>query len=121
MAFVIFSVVSGDNRADAFIGPAGANFFVLGNRGQGLRKWIIASSCGSFHTVHVDANGLCTVVTVREGFKLWVWGVRKSGSSLPTPTPLVESTEADGAEGWSWTMFDDCNVYAVVLGPGDTM
>lgn len=113
--------MSGDNRADASIGSTRANAFVLGNRGHGLRKWIIVSSCGSFHTVHFDGNGLCTIVTVREGFKLWVWGVPKSGAPLPTPAPPVESPESDGGEGWSWALFDDCDVFGVVLGPEDTM
>ncbi len=112
-----FSAVSSDNQADASLGPMNANAFVLGNRGHGLRKWMIASSCGTYHTPHVDANGLCTLVTIKEGYKLWVWGVRCSRSPLPTPLPEVGSD----SRSWHWALLDDCIVYAVVLGPGDTM
>ena len=110
------SAVSSDNQADASLGPVNANAFVTGNRGHGLRKCIIASSCGTYHTTHYDANGVCTLVTVKEGYKLWIWGVRRSRSLLPTPLPK------QGRFGsWHWALFDDCIVYAVVLGPGDGM
>jgi len=110
------SAVSSDNQADASLGPVNANAFVVGNRGHGLQKWIIASSCGTYHTPHYDANGVCTFVTIREGYKLWIWAIRRSGSPLPTPLPKQGSFGS-----WHWTLFDDCIVYAVVLGPGDTM
>jgi len=111
--------MSSDNQADASLGPMNANAFVLGNRGHGLRKWVIASSCGTYHTPHADANGLCTLVTIKEGYKLWMWGVRRSRSPLPTPTP--EPGGDSRSRSWHWTFFADCVVYAVVLGPGDTM
>lgn len=112
-----FSVVSSDNQADASLGPVNANAFVLGNRGHGLRKWTIVSSCGTYHTPHYDANGLCTLVTVREGYKLWVWGVRRSRSPIPTPSPELRND----SRSWHWALFDDCITYAVVLGPGDSL
>jgi hypothetical protein len=111
------SAVSSDNQADASLGPVNANTFVTGNRGHGLRKWMIASSCGTYHTPHYDANGLSTLVSIKEGYKLWVWGVRRSRSLLPTPLPKQGSP----SRSWHWALFDDCIVYAVVLGPGDTM
>ena len=111
------SAVSSDNQADASLGPVNANAFVTGNRGHGLRKWMIASSCGTYHTPHYDANGLSTLVSIKEGYKLWVWGVRCSRSPLPTPLPKQGSP----SRSWHWALFDDCIVYAVVLGPGDTM
>ena len=110
------SAVSSDNQADASLGPVNANAFVIGNRGHGLRKWIIASSCGTYHTPHYDANGLSTLVTIKEGYKLWIWAIRLSRSPLPTPFPKQGSFGS-----WHWTLFDDCIVFAVVLGPGDTM
>ena len=111
------STVSSDNQADASLGPVNANTFVISNRGHGMRKWMIASSCGTFHTPHYDANGLSTLVTIQEGYKLWVWGVRRSRSPLPTPLPK----QGNPSRSWHWALFDDCIVYAVVLGPGDTM
>lgn len=74
--------------ADAYVGLSGANAFVGGNRGNGLQSFAIASSCGTCSLPHQDANGCSTIVTVREGLKLWVWGVRQS----PLPAPLPEST-----------------------------
>jgi hypothetical protein len=111
------SAVSSDNQADASLGPVNVNAFMIGNRGHGLRKWMIASSCGTYHTPHYDANGLSTLVTIKEGYKLWVWGVRRSRSLLPTPLPK----QGSASRSWHWALFDDCIVYAVVLGPGDTM
>jgi len=61
------SAVSSNNQADASLGPVNANTFVVGNRGHGLQKWIIALSCGTYHTPHRDANGVATLVTIREG------------------------------------------------------
>jgi hypothetical protein len=63
------SAVSSDNQADASLGPVNANTFMTGNRGHGLRKWMIASSCGTYHTPHYDANGLSTLVSVKEGLQ----------------------------------------------------
>jgi hypothetical protein len=110
------SAVSSDNKADASLGPVNANTFVAGNRGHGLHKWTIASSCGTYHTPHPDANGVSTLVTVREGYKMWIWAIRRSRSPLPTPLPKKGSFGS-----WHWALFDDCIVYAVVLGPGCTM
>src|SRR5712691_4863977 len=108
------SAVSSDNQADASLSPVNANAFVIGNRGHGLRKWIIASSCGTYHTPHSDTNGVTTLVTIREGYKMWSWGVRRSRSPLPTLFPKK------GRFGsWHWALFDDCIVFFVVLGPGD--
>ena len=112
-----FSAVSSDNQADASLGPMNASAFVLGNRGHGIRKWMIASSCGTYHAPHINANGLCTLVTIKEGYKLWVWGIRRSHSPLPTPTLEF----GNDSRSWHWALFDDCIIYAVVLGPGDTM
>jgi hypothetical protein len=109
--------VSSDNQADVSFGPVNANMFVLGNWGHGLQKWMIASSCSMYHTPHVDANGLCTLVTIQEGYKLWVWGVCHSRSLLPTLPPEL----GNNSRSWHWALFMDCIVYAVVLGPGDTM
>ena len=110
------SAVSSDNQADASLGPVNANAFVIGNRGHGLQKWIIASSCGTYHTPHCDANGISMLVTIREGYKLWIWAVHCSRSPLPT---LLPNQGHFGS--WHWALFDDCIIYAVVLGPGDTM
>ncbi|KAF8295390.1 hypothetical protein DL93DRAFT_2173907, partial [Clavulina sp. PMI_390] len=90
----IYCAVSCDNRAHASVGVGKAHGLPLGNQAHGLRKWTIASTCGTCHLPHVDANGLCTLVTIIEGFKLWIWG---------------------------WALFADCIVLAVVLGPGDTI
>jgi hypothetical protein len=111
--------MSSDNQADASLGPTRANVFVLGNRAHGLRKWVIASSCGTYHTPHPDANGLCTLVTITEGYKLWMWGIRRSRSPLPTPMPELGGDS--NPRRWQWVFFRDCIVYAVVLGPRDTM
>lgn len=114
------SAVSSDNQADAYLGPTNPNAFVDGNRGRGLRKWAIASSCGTCHLPHVDANGLSTVVTIHEGYKLWVWGERRANSPLPTPLP-EQTTAAKDSDSWHWALFKDCLVYSAVLGPNDTM
>lgn len=113
-------MVSSDNKADASLGPSNANAFVLGNRAHGLRKWNICSSCGTCHLPHVDANGLCTEVSVKEGYKVWAWGVRRSRSPLPTPLPRPPNG-AEAANSWHWALFEDCIIYIVVLGPGDSM
>lgn len=71
------------------------------------------SSPGALSTVHPDGNGLSTIVTVLEGFKLWVFGRKRTPGMHPLPVP-----EGDM---WWFNLFHDCELYAVVLGPGDTL
>jgi hypothetical protein len=118
------SAVSSDNQADASLGPVNANTFVMGNRGHGLRKWVIASSCGTYHTPHRDANGLCTLVTIKEGHKLWIWGARRSRSPLPTPLPK-QGSKLDHGTGHclmtassmqlSWVQGTPCKTWMLLL------
>lgn len=84
--------------------------------GLGLNAWHIMSGPGTFHTSHFDASGFRTVIHVREGLKGWLWG-RRQGFNGPL-FPLVP-LPGDGEE-WHWTLFEDCEIYMVVLGPGDT-
>ena len=120
LMFAQWRAVSSDNAADASLGPVNANAFVLGNRAHGLRKWLICSSCGTFHTPHYDANSLCTCASVYEGWKLWMWGIREAHTPLPTPWPEAPDA-ANPSTSWHWALFDNCIVYMVVLGPGDSM
>jgi hypothetical protein len=82
--------------------------------GVGLNAWRIMSGPGTFHPSHFDANGLRTLIQVLEGLKAWLWGRPKGcdGPFFPLPLP------GDGEE-WHWSLFDNCDIYIVVLGPGD--
>jgi hypothetical protein len=80
--------------------------------GVGLNAWHIMSGPGTFHTSHFDASGFRTIITVREGLKGWLWGRSRDSSSF-TPIP----TDSDD---WHWDLFQNCEVFFVVLGPGDT-
>jgi hypothetical protein len=71
------------------------------------------SGPGTLHTSHWDANGLMTVITLLEGFKLWGWGRPKGTSGPLVPLP------GEG-DGWHWNLFEDYDIYLVVLGPGDS-
>lgn len=79
----------------------------------GLNAWRIISGPGTFHTTHFDANGVMTIITILEGYKGWAWGRRKGSSGPLVPLP------GDG-DGWHWSLYDDYDIYLVVLGPGDT-
>jgi len=49
-----------------------------------------------------------------EGLKGWLWGCPKGcdGPFFPLPWP-------GDSEEWHWSLFENCNIYFVVLGPGD--
>jgi len=80
--------------------------------GVGLNTWHIMSGPGTFHSAHFDASGLRTIISVLEGLKGWMWG-RPWGSNHPwTPVP-------SDREDWHWSLFDNCEIFLVVLGPGD--
>jgi hypothetical protein len=74
------------------------------------------SGPGTFHTSHFDASGLTTIITVREGFKGWLWGRRKRSSGLTPPLVAAPSDQDD----WHWDLFQNHDIYMVVLGPGDS-
>lgn len=65
---------------------------------------------------HFDANSLITVIRVREGLKGWLWG-RPRDPDAPNPLPVEQDADLDS---WHWSLFDNCDVHFVVLGPGDT-
>ena len=82
----------------------------------GLNAWHIMSGPGTIHNSHWDASGLMTIITVREGFKIWLWGRRKQ--TCGPEAPLV-SAPGDN-EDWHWDLFANHDVYISVLGPGDS-
>ena len=82
--------------------------------GAGLNAWRIMSGPGTFHTTHFDANGLRTIIQVLEGLKGWLFG-RPKGCDAPfVPLPLPGN-----GEDWHWSLYENCDLYFVVLGPGD--
>lgn len=91
----------------------GANRTFTTGLGVGLNAWHIMSGPGTFHPSHFDANGFQTIITLREGLKGWMWGRIRNPSRLLTPVPTDR-------EDWHWDLFKDCDIYFIVLGPGDT-
>jgi hypothetical protein len=106
------SAISDDNRAMIACSSGGINHALTTGLGVGLNSWHIMSGPGTFHTSHFDASGLRTIVSVREGLKGWLWG-RHKGSGMLTPIP-------SDSDDWHWDLLKDCEIFFVVLGPGDT-
>jgi hypothetical protein len=78
----------------------------------GLNMWHVMSGPGTFHSSHVDACGFGTILRVREGLKGVLWARRRDSRRLiPIPSDCAD---------WHWDLLKDCDVYLVVLGPGDT-
>jgi hypothetical protein len=108
-----YSAVSDDNRSLIACSSGGADATLTSGVAVGLNAWRIMSGPGTFHASHWDANGLITIISMLEGFKLWLWGRRKGTRGPLVPLP------GEG-EGWHWSLFKDYDIYLVVLGPGDT-
>jgi hypothetical protein len=110
------SAVSDDNRAMAACSARRISSEFTTGVSVGLNAWHIMSGPGTVHTSHWDANGLMTIITVREGFKVWVWGRGKD-----TCDPEVPLVPAPGdREDWHWDLFANHDIYVFVLGPGDS-
>jgi hypothetical protein len=107
------SAVSDDNRALVACCSAGIDATLTSGVAVGLNAWRIMSGPGTFHTSHLDANGLITVITMLEGFKGWFWGRRKGTTGPLVPLPGI-------GDDWHENLYQDYDVYLVVLGPGDT-
>lgn len=107
------SLVSDDYAADVSNSMNGLVGLLTSSRARGLAHWVVILSCGTYHPPHNDGSGLSTQLSVREGYKLIVYGVRVNGSVLPTPVP--------NGEHWQWNLFDGCEVSAIVLHPGVTL
>jgi hypothetical protein len=111
-----FSAISDDNRSMIACSSGGISRTFTTGLGVGLNAWRIMSGPGTFHTSHFDASGFRTIITVREGLKGWLWGRRKgSNQSFAPLVPLPGK-----GEDWHWHLLDQCEVYFVVLGPGDS-
>jgi len=110
-----YSAVSDDNQAMVACSSGGVINTLTTGLGVRLNAWRIMSGPGTFHTSHPDANGFGTIIQVLEGLKGWLWGRPKGcdGPFFPLPWP------GDGEE-WHFNLFKNCDIYFVVLGPGDT-
>jgi hypothetical protein len=109
-------MISDDNRSLISCSSAGISKTLTTGIPVGLNTWHIMSGPGTFHTTHFDANGLITIIRVREGLKGWLWG-RPRDPDAPIPTP---GDDDGNLTGWHWSLFDNCDLGFVVLGPGDT-
>ena len=107
-----FSAISDDNRSLVACSSGGADATLTMGLSVGLNAWHVMSGPGAFHPTHFDANGLQTIIAMKEGFKAWLWGRRKRSSGRLVAHP------GDGKD-WHWNLFKDHHVYLTVLGPGD--
>lgn len=75
--------------------------------------FVSISSCGTYREPQYDSHTFSTLLTVQGGYKLVIYGVKKSGQVLPAPIPRGDQ--------WEWSLYDDCQPFAIVLGPGCTL
>ena len=108
----ISSAVSDDNQSLIACSSGGIDATLTTGLGVGLNAWYILSGPGTFHTSHWDANGLRTIISVREGYKGLLVGRHKGTGGPLVPLP-------GKGDDWHWSLFDDYDVYIAVLGPGD--
>src|SRR5260370_28725414 len=80
--------------------------------GVGLNSWHVMSGPGTFHTSCYDASGFQTIKSMHEGLKGWLLGCPQGSTAQLTPIP-------NDCDDWHWGLFDNCEVFLVVLGPGN--
>ena len=74
------------------------------------QAFVTISSCSTYCVPQCESHTLSTLLAVQGGYMLVIYGVKKDGQVLPMPTP-------HGGQ-WEWSLYGDCHLFAIVLGPG---